>query len=186
MNNSLLAGRYAKALLLQAESEGVAEVLYGLLRSVVGGVLSLPEVERVLASPTHTREQKKAVLMSLSDKEWPSLWARFVDLVLAGEREAFMAQIARRYLALYRQRYNIVVVTLTTVKPADGALVERIERLVADYYGGGKVVELRQVVDEAIEGGFVLSVGDRRLDASLRGQIEIIRTQLLKRNKTLV
>ena len=97
-----------------------------------------------------------------------------------------MPQIARRYLALYRQRHNIVVVTLTTVKPAEVALVERIERLVADYYGGGKVVELRQMVDEAIEGGFVLSVGDRRLDASLRGQIEIIRTQLLKRNKTLV
>ncbi|MBQ1964910.1 MAG: F0F1 ATP synthase subunit delta, partial [Tidjanibacter sp.] len=105
MNNSLLAGRYAKALLLQAESEGVAEVLYGLLKPIVGSVLSLPEVERVLASPTHTRGQKKAVLMNLSDKEWPALWERFVDLVLAGEREAFMAQIARRYLALYRQRH---------------------------------------------------------------------------------
>ena len=186
MNKSLLAGRYAKALLLQAESEGVAEVLYGLLKSVVGGALVLSEVTRVLESPTLTKEQKKAVLTHLTDEEWPSLWARFVDLVLAGEREAYMAQIARRYLSLYRQRNNIVVVTLTTAKPAEGTLVERIERLVTDYYGGGVTVELRLFVDEAIEGGFVLSVGDKRLDASLRGQIELIRTQLLKRNKTLV
>lgn len=185
MNNSLIAGRYAKALLLQAESEGVAGELYALLREALGGALALPEVGRVLASPTHTKEQKRGVLLNLSTAEWPTLWERFVALVLEANREGYMAAIARHYLRLYRQRHNIVVVNLTTTKPADSQTVGRIEQLVADYYGGAQV-ELCERVDESIEGGFVLSVGDHRLDASLRGQIEQIRTQLLKRNKTLV
>lgn len=186
MNNSLLAGRYAKALLLQAESEGVVEALYGLLKSAVEGVLVAPEVKRVLASPTHTKEQKMGVLTNLSEQEWPALWERFVTLVLAGDRGNYIAQIARRYLAQYREKHNIVVVRLTTTKPAEAETLERIVRLVKEHYGTAVEVELVERVDPTIEGGFVLSVGDHRLDASLKGQIDKIRTQLLKRNKTIV
>ena len=185
MNNSLLAGRYAKALLLQAESEGVAERLYGLLRPAVRGALAAQEVVRVLVSPTHTKSQKRAVLTHLSDEEWPELWGRFVDLVLAGDREDFVPQMALRYLNLYRERHNVVLVRLTTTHPAESDIVGRIKTLVADYYGGA-VVEMDEVVDPSIEGGFVLSVGDKQLDASLRGQLDKIRNQLLRKNKTLV
>ena len=46
--------------------------------------------------------------------------------------------------------------------------------------------ELVVYVRPDIEGGFVLQVDDLLLDASLKGQLEKIKREFLRKNKTLV
>ncbi|MBR4037690.1 MAG: F0F1 ATP synthase subunit delta, partial [Tidjanibacter sp.] len=50
----------------------------------------------------------------------------------------------------------------------------------------GGVAEINTHILPSIEGGFVLQVDDLLLDASLKGQLEKIRKELLRKNKTLV
>jgi F-type H+-transporting ATPase subunit delta len=43
----------------------------------------------------------------------------------------------------------------------------------------GAHVELREEVDESLIGGLTVQVGDRLLDASVRGRLERLRAQLI-------
>ncbi len=44
---------------------------------------------------------------------------------------------------------------------------------------GGKVVELEEKIDDKLIGGYVLRLGDRQVDESLRSQLNDLRLQFL-------
>jgi len=47
-------------------------------------------------------------------------------------------------------------------------------------------VYLDTEIDPSIEGGFILTVNDLALDASVKGQIERIRREFISRNQRIV
>ena len=59
-------------------------------------------------------------------------------------------------------------------------LYDRVSRLLGDK------VYIDTEVDPDLEGGFVLVVGDRMVDASVKGQLERIRRELSAKNQRLV
>jgi F-type H+-transporting ATPase subunit delta len=66
--------------------------------------------------------------------------------------------------------------TIRTAQPLEPRVRERlVQRLNAQYAGG---VELTEVVDSEVLGGFVLRVDDRMLDASVKRQLTLIRREL--------
>ena len=90
--------------------------------------------------------------------------------------------IAHSYITLYRKEKNIVAVTLTTAVTADDALKEKVASMV----GHGAEVEMLNVVDPSIIGGFICETDSRRLDASVKRQLRDINEQLIKQNRKLV
>lgn len=88
------------------------------------------------------------------------------------------------YVRLYRKSRGLVRVRLTTTTQPDEALLARLKSIVEERTGG--VAEVRVHTSPDIEGGFVLQVDDLLLDASLKGQLEKIRREFLRKNKTLV
>lgn len=50
----------------------------------------------------------------------------------------------------------------------------------------GGEVRLEEKADPDIIGGLVLTVGDYRLDASVRGQLETLRKEFIDKNKRIV
>ena len=109
---------------------------------------------------------------------------RFVDLVLAHHRERWLGEMALGYVRLYRKSRGLVRVRLTTTTQPEEALLARLKSIVEERTGG--VAEVVQYTSPNIEGGFVLQVDDLLLDASLKGQLEKIRREFLRKNKTLV
>ena len=67
--------------------------------------------------------------------------------------------------------------------PADDALNGKITAMLA---GDHDSVELNNVVDPSIIGGFILEADSKRLDASVGSQLREIRKQLVKQNRKLV
>lgn len=188
MNDSILSGRYAKALLAQADSVGQAEALYPVMEQMAHLLIGSAEVRALLENPMVERARKCSVVLSLAgdgcSEECRALLKSFVDLVLAHHREQWLPQMALAYLRLYRKSRGLVRVRLTTTTPPDEALIARLKTIVEERTGG--VAEVVTHVAPDIEGGFVLQVDDLLLDASLRGQLEKIRREFLRKNKTLV
>ena len=188
MNNSILSGRYAKALLAQADSVGQAEALFPIMEQMARLLMGSREMEALLANPMVERGRKREVTLSLvqegCSEECRTLLGAFVDLVLAHHREQWLAQMALAYLRLYRKSRGLVRVRLTTTTPPNEALIERLKAIVEERTG--RQAELVVYVRPDIEGGFVLQVDDLLLDASLKGQLEKIKREFLRKNKTLV
>jgi F-type H+-transporting ATPase subunit delta len=83
----------------------------------------------------------------------------------------------------YREMKNIRIGTLITAAPQED-LQNRLESMVSADMGG--TVNLSTKVDESLIGGFVLQVGDLRMDASVAGQFQRIRNALIENDNRII
>ena len=83
MNDSILTGRYDKALLAQADSIGQAEALYPAMEQLAHLLMGSHKVREVLNNPMVSPEKKRNILLSLVEEgcseECRALLGRFVD-----------------------------------------------------------------------------------------------------------
>ena len=184
MNESLLAGRYAKALLAHAVEVGEADALYPILRELGRTLRYDRGVRGVVDNPTFSEELRERFVVALAGEEPPKSLGRFVDLVFRHNREGLLGEMARAYVRLYRHHKGIVYARLVAVATPDEATLERLREIIRQRFGGE--VELDVRIDEQLLGGFVLRVEGRVLDASARGAIERIRQQFVSRNRSIV
>lgn len=186
MNESLLARRYAKALLSYATEVGEAGELYPIMARLRRELHPEPNARSVVGNPTLSDEQRAAYVVALAGGEGavPQSLRRFVDLVFAHRRESLLAAMARAYVELYRKAGNITYAHLTTANEIDATTRSQIEKLVVEEFGG--TVELVVEVNREIIGGFLLRVGGRLMDGSVKGQLERIRHQFIVKNRNIV
>ena len=105
--------------------------------------------------------------------------AKLVMLLRRNGRGEYLRFVLADFVRLYCSSTGARIAHLTTAAPSPG-LSERIKALL------GGTVYLDTEVDPAIEGGFVLTVDDLMLDASVKGQIERIRREFISRNQRIV
>lgn len=184
MNESLLAGRYAKALLAQSVEEGREEVLYPIVKRLAQTLRSQVDLRGVVDNPTLSEELRQRFVVALAGGEAPELLTRFVGLVFDHGREALLGEIARAYVGLYRRHKGITYARITTARKMDDPTRQQLQELLCRQFGGS--VELDVVLDEQLLGGFIVSVDGKQLDASVSGQLERIRNQFTSRNKSIV
>lgn len=179
-----MARRYATALLDWAESLGEAEELYGQIVDRVESVCSLHEVRQGLCNPILTNEQKEALVAEAVGEQMPQSWRRFVEVVVGHNREALLGNFAHTYAELYRKAHGIIRAELTVAREIDEPTRARIEALIREQ--GAERVEMVVSIRPDIDGGFVLRLADRLLDASVKGQLERIRRILTEKNRNIV
>ena len=173
--------RYAKALFAYAKQQGVEDAIYRNMLQLMVTLQQVKELGNMLAAPTLSKEERVRLLCSAVDSS--PVYENFVRLVIDEEREPLLIFIAHCYVSLYRKAKNIVAVRITTAEPLGE---EFCDRVAAEYAPDGATVELQNVVDEGIVGGFIYETETHRLDASIRRQLRDIETEFVKQNRKLV
>lgn len=184
MNESLLAARYAKALLGQALEEGVAEALYPIVKSLSQSLPMRGGWRATVDNPTLSEELRARFVVALAGENPPPLLERFVRLVLSHHRESQLGEMARAYVKLYRHHYGITYARITSAREMPTEVIEQLRGLLAQRFGGE--IELDVFEDAGLIGGFVVRVDGRQMDASIKGQLERIRHQFINKNKNIV
>jgi F-type H+-transporting ATPase subunit delta len=82
------------------------------------------------------------------------------------------------YDKVYRKAKNIVVMHLTTTEPASAETKNALVDLVIK--DKKETVNFVAKTDSGIIGGFILSIEDSRLDASIKNQLNQLRLKLIK------
>jgi F-type H+-transporting ATPase subunit delta len=82
--------------------------------------------------------------------------------------------VAREFHNAYNEYKGIGKATITTAIPLDAKLRGEMEKLV-QHYSDKKQIELIEKVDSDLIGGFVLDVGDRQVDASIKSKIKTLK-----------
>ena len=173
--------RYAKALFAYAKQQGVEDAIYRNMLQLMVTLQQVKELGNMLAAPTLSKEERVRLLCSAVDSS--AVYEDFMRLVVDEEREPLLIFIAHCYVSLYRKEKNIVAVRFTTAEPASQALCEKVS---AEFAPADATVELQNIVDEGIVGGFIYETETHRLDASIRRQLRDIETEFVKQNRKLV
>lgn len=178
MSEYRIASRYAKSLLeLAVEKDQLEEV-----NKDMGMLAALCQENReltlMLKSPIVTHDKKLAILNKLFSGKVNDMSLSIFTILTKKHREAYLPQIAEEFHHLYNVHKGIEEATVTTTFPLDDKTKAEFEKVVQSI--SKKEVELTEVVDESLIGGFVLKIGDRQIDDSVSSRLKALRVDLSK------
>lgn len=177
----LIPMRYARALYkYAAESDSTAKV-YDEIKCVVESFRANPGMEKVLSNPYVKADDKRKLLLAAAGKNPGDAYTRFVTLIIDHRRENFAYLIALAYRDFYRKQNNISQVRFTTAVELPSAEMQKLKKVVENSFPGS-TFEYESVVDSDLIGGFIIDVDAVRMDASVSGELEQLRQNLLRSN----
>jgi len=170
---SLAAKRYAQAAFELAGSD-----LAGWQRAIedIAEFMGDEEVRKVLENSRIPQEPKmRLVAAALADL--PALPLNLARLLVRKSRTALAPEIASQFRTMVAGQQGVQKAHATTAVPLTSAEQEALsQRLQAST---GHPVEVETEVDPELLGGVVVLIGDRLIDASVRGRLDALRKSLV-------
>ena len=176
-NNRALAKKYAAALLALAKETGTLEEVEQELAQIGEIVQQNPELTDFLRNQLISREAKKEVVERIFTQHLNPMVMRFLGVVIDRGRIALLPDIIDVYLELSHVERNIAE---AQVRLAVDLTDEEETRLIRELTElTGKEIYLEKTIDPSILGGMIVTIGDRRIDGSLKRQLHEMKTTLL-------
>lgn len=175
--NRALAKKYAAALLALAKETGTLEEVEQELAQIGEIVQQNPELTGFLRNQLISREAKKEVVERIFTQHLNPMVMRFLGVVIDRGRIALLPDIIDVYLELSHVERNIAE---AQVRLAVDLTDEEETRLIRELTElTGKEIYLEKTIDPSILGGMIVTIGDRRIDGSLKRQLHEMKTTLL-------
>jgi F-type H+-transporting ATPase subunit delta len=165
MLDSIIAERYAKSLFELAIETGKLEKVKSDMDLFIDIIRNSADFRQLLISPVIRPDKKIGVMNEIFKGKVDELTQQFYRLITAKRREKFMSGIALAFVDKYKEYHKIVTIEVRTVNPLSEALRKKIVGLIE--HRQGITVDLVEILDPALIGGFIVSTGNVRYDASL-------------------
>lgn len=170
---------YAEAFLQVAEARNEVAEVVDQAKAVLALWQESPELRSALASPVLEVDAKKAALTKLFDGQVTPSFLNLLKLLADRQRIGILDAVLDRLLELYREQNNIALATVTSATALSEQQQSDLRSKVQAVAGTDKL-EINLLVDPALIGGFVVTVGSKVIDASLAGQVRRLGLALAK------
>ena len=170
------ARRYAEAAFQLATRDGTYDAWVADM-ATVNQLVGDERVARIVMNPSVPRSDRSATLGRLLDGRVSPLVLNLVRLLDQRGRLTLLPAITADLTRLLDALRGAVAATVTSAAPLEkdevAAIGARLETMT------GRTVKLDTAVDPSLIGGLTVRVGDRMIDASVRGRLERLRDQLV-------
>lgn len=176
MADGRVASRYVKSLLGLAVEQGVLEAVHADMQLFDKICHSNRDFVLMLKSPIIRHEKKKEVLKKLFSGKIHVLTMSIIDILTSKNREPLLPAIATEFHNAYNVYKGIGKASVISTVPVDDKLRAELESIVKKL-SNMKQVELEEKVDKDLIGGFILNVGDRQIDASIKNKLKNLKNK---------
>jgi F-type H+-transporting ATPase subunit delta len=170
------ARRYAEAALELARRDETLDAWLVELRLAVD-LLGVEEAATVVDNPAIAWEVRRAIITALLGSRVGTPTRNLVLLIARRGRLAILPRVADEFKRLVDREHGIVVANVTSAQPLEPADLAAVAERVAAMAGAR--VEVQAAVDPELIGGLTVRVGDRLIDASVRGRLARLRDSLV-------
>ncbi len=177
MAESRVAYRYVKSLLQLAVEQKALEEVHTDMQLFSRVCQQSRSFTLMLRNPVIRHDKKKEVLMALFKGKVHSLTLAIFDIITRKNREPLLPEIARQFHQAYNDYKGIVSATLQTAIEPDSKLMAEFEKLIKAISKKSQV-ELHTKVEPEMIGGFVLTVNDKQIDASVSNRLKALEREL--------
>lgn len=181
MSELRIASRYAKSLLELAEEKKVLAKVVKDMEAFDELCESNRDFLLMLRNPVINHGQKLVILQKVFKDKVNALTLSMLEIMTRKGREIYLPEMAKAFKQQYNDLKGIVEASVTTVVPLSAALKKEVAAILKKLTGDGKV-DLKEIVDPEIIGGFVLRIGDKQIDDSVSGQLRELKLQFNKSN----
>jgi len=171
--------RYAKMFFNSMGIDDMPKALEEL--SAVNGLMQKSrEFRGLLENPRFTGEEREKGLKEISERV--KLSGNTVKLILYLSEHLVIASLDRliqivtaMYLEKKKKAKAVVVTPVDTQKKYEETLKSSLKQII------GRDVDIEYIVDPSLLGGVLVKVGSSMYDSSIKGQLRLLRDDLIKR-----
>jgi F-type H+-transporting ATPase subunit delta len=167
--DTVVAGRYAKALYSAAVEKGITLEVEQQLKTVVEVLYLDQEVKRFILAPRISQSDKLSVLRTaLQDKLSPTVM-NTVELLVERGRTDLFADLLDKYIKIEGDALGIGDATVYSAYPLSQ---EEQDTVAAEFSQlTNRKIRVTNLVDKSLLGGLKVIIGDTLYDGSLSGKL---------------
>jgi len=178
MSADKLAKRYAKAIFDDVLVKGTLEAVNKDMQLLAKTVEDSKDLKVFLKNPIIKSAKKVAVLTQIFGGKVSDETLSMIHLLIEKGREGYLGDIAGSFNRLYNEYNNILEVKITTAVPLDNATEELVKKAIYSKVGNKQLI-INAAIDPDILGGFIIDLGNKVFDASLRNKLSNIANELI-------
>lgn len=175
MNEALVAGRYTKALFELSVEKNCLDVVKSDLEYIYSIFIQLKEFKILLFNPTLKPSVKTKIFHQIFNFLHP-ITVSFIDLIFNNRRENILPFVSLNFIKLYNESKGIENVILRVAIAIPEDLQKSIQNILQKELNHDIVLSLEE--DKSLIGGFILRIGDKQIDASIKKKLKIYKNQL--------
>ena len=166
-----VASRYVKSLLGLSVEQGALEEVHNDMILFTKTCKENRNFVAMLRSPVIRHENKRAILKKIFSGKVGKLSMAMIDIITHKNREPILPAIAAEFHNAYNNYKGIGKAYLTTTIPPNKELLQIMEGI-SKKLADKTTIEMQTTVNSELIGGFILNVGDRQIDASVRSKLK--------------
>ena len=172
---SRAAIRYAKAIFEIAIEENAIENVFNDMNIIDSLSNDSSDFRNLLTNSQIKYQDKKNAILSLIES-YSGLTVKLIDLLINNKRVYIVNDIAKSFIQLYNRHNDIKEAVVITATPINKDLEEKIlsKINVADI----KSINLKNIVDPSILGGFIIRFDGKEYNASVKQNLNNLKTEL--------
>lgn len=175
MTGSRAAVRYAKAILEMAQAQGSASQVGEDMALIAETIKGNAELAGFINNPTIKANVKESALNEIF-ASGSNITKGLFRLLHENKRFDILAHVAAEYKTQFDAMNGIEEATVTTAFPITPELEAKVLDKIKEF--SNKKITLKNIVDPAIIGGFILRVGDRQFNASVAKSLTALKREL--------
>jgi|TARA_B110000908_G_C10186080_1_gene418056 F-type H+-transporting ATPase subunit delta len=173
MSEFRVSSKYASSLLQVAVKKNILDDIYKDIK-LLGSLCKDNNFLLMLRNPFISYYKKKKILHNIFKGKVNDLMLSFFNLLVLRGREVFIPSIVETFLVKYNEHCNIKNAKITTTFNLSKNLRSDFINLVKKITLCNKV-NLIESVDASLIGGYILSVDDKKIDESIKSNLNLLR-----------
>ena len=174
---SRAAIRYSKAIFQIAEESNNLSNFKDDMDSIISAHQSSDDFKNLISNPLINHSDKKEIL-SIVISKMNEQTSNLINLLIANKRLSILYDIANGFNDIYNQKNNVAKATVVTAIPISDKIKNQVLKKIQTL--SNKSVEIENIIDKTIIGGFILRYENREYNASFSQRLNKLKSELIQ------
>ena len=176
MKESRAAIRYAKAIFSLANENDMSSSVYEDMLFYINLSSNEKSFSEMLANSVINTKSKHDIILSLNNNT--SVFSKnLIGLLISNKRLSILVDVCNAYKSLYETANDMTKAIVVTAVPITNSIKEAALTKISSI--SSKKVEINNVIDKNILGGFILRYDGKEYNASLSNKLQKIKKELI-------
>ncbi|MBN2572669.1 MAG: ATP synthase F1 subunit delta [Ignavibacteriales bacterium] len=180
MSDYTISTRYARALVNESISKNNLDRIYSDINFIEATFYVSQEFKSIYLSPTIGKEKKIDIISKTLSKAVATEVLQFLVLLIKKNREKYILSILKRIKELRNEFLGYSGVSVRSQVPLLEKQKNEVSAIIQNFTK--QKIQINYIEDKKILGGFVIQIGDKIIDGSVKNQLNKLKNKLTALN----